>query len=306
MWKKIRTILMVLLAAVFMFSAGTIAVVQHQYRVSKRLYREASAEFTAPAVPNPVKPGEDLTDELTGQIKKHKSEPDDGVVRLRENAPIKVDFKTLQEKNPDIVGWIYCPDTVIDYPVLHGETNDSYLHRSYDGSYNASGSIFEDSRNPRGFSGPLSILYGHHMGSGAMFASLDKWQTPAYFDEHPVMWILTPDQDYKVELYSVYNTSAYSDTYSFFYEWGEEFTDYLWRTETYSEFRRSVELDPSDRYVVLSTCAYFFEDARSVLHGRLRPVMSAGGEAMVPNAAQISAETAERTEPESWKGTEGK
>ena len=28
----------------------------------------------------------------------------------------------------------------------------------------------------------------------------------------------------------------------------------------------------------MSTCAYIFEDARSVLHGKLVPVMTAGGE----------------------------
>ena len=267
---------MVLLAAVFLFCAGTVAVVQHQYQVSKRLYRAASAEFTSDVNHLETDPGE----ELTGQKDKTRPVPNDGIVRLPECAPIKVDFKALQKKNPDVIGWIYCPDTVIDYPVLHGETNDTYLHHSYDGTYNASGSIFEDARNMRGFAGPMSILYGHHMASGAMFATLENWQNKLYFDEHPVMWLLTPDQDYRVDLYSVYNTSAYSDTYSFFYEWGYDFRDYLWRTEEYSLFHTGVELDPQDHYVVLSTCAYFFEDARSVIHGRLRPVMSAGGEKM--------------------------
>ena len=37
MWKKIRRVLMIVLAAVFLFCGGTVAVVQHQYNVSKRL-----------------------------------------------------------------------------------------------------------------------------------------------------------------------------------------------------------------------------------------------------------------------------
>ena len=272
MWKKIRRILMIVLAAVFLFCGGTVAVVQHQYAVSKRLYRAASESFTAPAQLSAQKTSE--TPKTEG---KTSTGPNDGIFRLPEYAPIKVDFESLLKVNKDVDGWIYCPDTVIDYPVMHGLSNDTYLHHSYDRTPNASGSIFVDERNQRNFVDPVSILYGHHMASGAMFATLDWWSLPSYREEHPVMWLLTPDQDYRVDLYSVYNTSAYSDTYTFFYEWGNDFQEYLWRTEEYSLFHTGLELDPDDHYVVLSTCAYFFEDARSVLHGKLIPVMSAGG-----------------------------
>ena len=105
-------------------------------------------------------------------------------------------------------------------------------------------------------------------------------------------------QDYKVELYSAYNTSAYSDTYTFFYEWDYPFTDYLRTVESYSAVHTDVELDPNDHYVVLSTCAYVFEDARSVLHGRLRPVMSAGGKPMAPLPTPMPTETAAPEETE--------
>ena len=37
---------MVLLAGVFLFCGATVAVVQHQYQVNKRLYREAASSFT--------------------------------------------------------------------------------------------------------------------------------------------------------------------------------------------------------------------------------------------------------------------
>ena len=59
MWKKIRRVLMIVLAAVFLFCGGTVAVVQHQYNVSKRLYRAASDTFTSAAS------AEELTAEQT-------------------------------------------------------------------------------------------------------------------------------------------------------------------------------------------------------------------------------------------------
>ncbi len=256
---------MIVLAAVFLFCAGTVAVVQHQYAINKRLYREASDSFTEAASSAPVREEED------------SGIPNDGIFRLDETPPIKVDFKSLTKVNPDVEGWIYCPDTVIDYPVLHGTDNNQYLYHSYNKVSNASGSIFVDAMNSCHFADPVSVIYGHHMASGAMFATLDYWQGKDYFDAHPVMWLLTPTQDYKVELYSSYNTSAFSDTYSYFAAPGPDFTRYLQNVESYSAVHTGIRLDPNDHYIVLSTCAYVFDDARSVLHGRLRPVMSAGG-----------------------------
>ena len=277
MWKKIRRVLMIVLAAVFLFCGGTVAVVQHQYNVSKRLYRAASDTFTSAAS------AEELTAEQTPaaapapEESARPSRLNDGVYRLPEKAPIKVDFAALQKVNPDVDGWIYCPGTVIDYPVMHGESNDTYLHHSYDKTYNASGSIFVDERNQRYFADPVTILYGHHMASGAMFATLQWWGLKTYLDEHPIMWLLTPDQDYKVELYSAYTTSAYSNTYEIPLA-GTDPSNYIWMAENSSDWHINPDLDPTAHYIVMSTCAYIFEDARSVLHGKLMPVMTAGGE----------------------------
>ena len=185
MWKKIRRVLMIVLAAIFLFCGGTVAVVQHQYAVSKRLYRAASDTFTSAAAEQ-----SDAEPTPAPTESQKPSRLNDGVYRLPEKAPIKVDFEGLKKINPDVDGWIYCPGTVIDYPVMHGLSNDTYLHHSYDKTYNASGSIFVDERNQRNFADPVTILYGHHMASGAMFATLQWWQLGSYREEHPIMWLL--------------------------------------------------------------------------------------------------------------------
>ena len=287
MWKKIRRILMIVLAAVFLFCGGTVAVVQHQYAVSKRLYRAASESFTAPAQLSAQKTSE--TPKTEG---KTSTGPNDGIFRLPEYAPIKVDFESLLKVNKDVDGWIYCPDTVIDYPVMHGLSNDTYLHHSYDRTPNASGSIFVDERNQRNFVDPVSILYGHHMADRSMFASLDEWQHQEYFDKHPVMWLLTPERDYRVELFSAYTISAYDETYTIFRgfdgeEKGPELEEYLKKMKGRSAVECDVEFDPEGLYLVLSTCAYSFEDARSVVHGKMVPVNSAGGK-LLPRPSPTS------------------
>ena len=279
MWKKIRRVLMVILAVIFLFCGGTVAVVQHQYQINKRLYREASAEFTEPNPVSALHPGTPTAPDAPANPEETKkpSKLDDGVVRLNEVAPIRVSFDGLHKVNQEVTGWIYCPDTVINYPVLHTDNNDTYLHHSYNGVNNASGSIFVDARNRKNFVDPISIVYGHHMSSGSMFAILDRWQSGEFFQQHPVMWLLTPEQDYKVELFAAYHTSAYSDTYMLFERADENFLNYLYYVESQTMVRTNVKLDQNAHYVLLSTCAYIFDDARAVVIGKLTPVMSAGG-----------------------------
>ena len=66
-------------------------------------------------------------------------------------APVEVDFDALLEKNPHVVGWLYCEGTNINYPVVQGADNEQYLRRLLDGSYNRAGTIFLDSRNASDF-----------------------------------------------------------------------------------------------------------------------------------------------------------
>ena len=52
------------------------------------------------------------------------------------------DWEALQAANPQIIGWIYVPDTVINYPIVQGSDNDYYLDHSSLGEANTIGSIF--------------------------------------------------------------------------------------------------------------------------------------------------------------------
>jgi len=55
-----------------------------------------------------------------------------------------VDLSALQEKYPDIKGWISIPGTCVDYPVLQSSADDPehYLRRTYKGEHRTAGSIF--------------------------------------------------------------------------------------------------------------------------------------------------------------------
>ncbi len=200
-----------------------------------------------------------------------EEEPEEDVVRL--NGPLDIDFEELMSINPDVCGWIYCPETVINYPILKDNNNDYYLHHNYKGDYTASGSIFIECLNRDDFADCNTIIYGHHMADGSMFASLSKWFKQEYYEQHPIMYVFTPTQNYVLQLFSAYTTAATSDSYWAAQTPCQEMTDYTAKVASQSEFDPGeIDLPDDGHYVMLSTCAYSFQDARSVLHGLLVPM----------------------------------
>ena len=261
----LRFVLMCLMLSVFVVSAGAVSYIRRQYREAEIRYEQAAANYTMTAQTTDIK------------LPSPPQETEEKIVRLPELAPITVDFEALQQVNPDVVAWRYCPDSVINYPVLHGENNDTYLHTSYDGTYNAAGSIFVEEKNRKEFQDFNSILYGHHMANGSMFATLEYWQQQTYFDEHSTMWLLTPEQDYRIALYSAYTISAYDDVYVVFSDDGESAREWVTDAKERSVVVPSAVPLLDGKHVMLSTCAYVFDNARSVVHGLLLPISSAGG-----------------------------
>ena len=280
MGKWIMRIVTVLVLGVFLYSAGRLVMIRLKYYKGEKTYGDLAEQVTAT-----TKPAErqDPTPQPVSTEKDEQPtpEPDDGLIEIPadEVTPITVDFDALTAINSDIIGWIYCEESVINYPVVHAPDGEFYLERDIRLEHDACGTIFSDPSNNKGFGDANTIVYGHHMQNMSMFATLKYWLEQEYYDEHPVMWLLTPEGDYRVDLFSGYETSAFSDTYRVFYGPKEEFGVYLRSAAAQSAFtpNKQIELDEQERYVLLSTCAYSFNYARTVLHGKLIPVPSTGG-----------------------------
>ena len=180
-----------------------------------------------------------------------------------------VDFEALREVNPDIVAWIYLEDTKINYPVVQGNDNNYYLKHMFEGSWNSAGCIFLDSRNEGDFSDRHSIIYGHHMKNGTMFSDLDKYRTQEFYDTHPTILLLTPEQNYKIEVFAGYVASVDDDAWELGFT-AAGYEEWLAASKEKSCFSSSVEPCTTDRVVTLSTCSYEFDNARFVVAGILR------------------------------------
>ncbi len=182
-----------------------------------------------------------------------------------------VDLEAAQEVNSDIVAWLNSPDTVIDYPVCQGEDNSYYLFHLVNGTYNRNGCLFIDCENRKDFTDDNTIIYGHHMASGKMFASLIKYADQTYYDAHPVMYLTIGEKQYQLEIFAGYVTTADSSAYMINLGSKQEFAKWLREICGRSDFTaNAMEIKTSDRIVTLSTCAYDFQDARYVVHGRLK------------------------------------
>lgn len=84
-------------------------------------------------------------------------------INKENKAELKKQVRELSQSYDSSIGWIFVPDTNINYPIMQAEDNEYYLHRSYDGSYLYSGSVFLDRRCKSDFSGDVNMLYGHNM-----------------------------------------------------------------------------------------------------------------------------------------------
>lgn len=171
--------------------------------------------------------------------------------------PINVDFDTLRGINSDVIGWIYVEALDnINYPVVQAEDNETYLHMTYEKNYNFAGTIFVDYENSSDFSDCNTLIYGHNMKNGSMFASLKKFtQDEELYKKSKYFWILTPEMNYRYEIVSAYVTGVNSDTYTLFKGPGDEVQQYLNNIKGYSEIQTEAgEMTIKDKIVTLSTC----------------------------------------------------
>lgn len=172
--------------------------------------------------------------------------------------PIPVDFAYLQAQNPDIVGWIEVDGTAVNYPVLYDDTSFLvYLNHNYLRAFTPYGAIFMLGESGPDFTGFNSVIYGHNLIDGSMFASLHRFEDQDFFDEHRTIMIYTPDRVLSYEIFAAYRTDNRNVLAKYPCTTREErqaYIDYIYSHETKAIFDRSIEVTPDDRIITLSTC----------------------------------------------------
>ncbi len=192
-----------------------------------------------------------------------------------ETVEIPVDFEALKAVNEDIYAWLYVPGTDINYPVVqHPTENSYYLRRSSDGSSYSGGCIFSENYNSKDFSDRMTVLYGHNLRSGKMFAPLNNFADVRVFDSHRYIYVYLPDRELVYEVIAAcpysYAHILLNRDFDLRADYDEFFSEVMYKTDLNANYLEDVELDyDSDKVLTLQTCLRGNNQQRYIVMGRL-------------------------------------
>ena len=175
-------------------------------------------------------------------------------------------YRRLKEHNPDIVGWIRIPGTPVDYPVMWTE---KYLRTDFDGNYSLSGFLFVSadcnvSPMPDDKAYSNTLIYGHHMQDGNMFAVLTEYENQDFYEKHKSIEFdrIYEDgsyEEYEYEIFSALKTEIGKEFEYYRYadvEDADRLNEYLENVERYNLLTYKRTVDNVSDLMTLSTCSY--------------------------------------------------
>lgn len=192
------------------------------------------------------------------------------------NVPEKnIDFEALRgEENEHIYAWITIPGTVIDYPIVqHPEDPDYYLNYNLDGTKGYPGGIYTQFYNSKDWEDANTVIYGHNMKNGSMFAGLHQYEDSEFFEEHPYVYIYSEE---KIRVYEVFAAYEYADInlVTFFGLPGvmtyEEYLANIYSIDGMNNnFNTDIQVNTEDKIVTLATCIASKPDMRYLVQAVL-------------------------------------
>ena len=182
------------------------------------------------------------------------------------------EYKTLYEKNKKLIGWLKIDDTNIDYPVMQTTDNEYFLTHNINQQKDRNGALFLDKDCDVLAPSTNLIVYGHHMRSGNMFGTLDKYSSEEYYKEHPVIQFDSIYEKGTYEVMYVFRSRIYNeeDVVFKYYQFidamsQQEFDSNMQEMAAMSLYDTGVTASYGDRLLTLSTCDYYVDDGRFVV-----------------------------------------
>ena len=198
------------------------------------------------------------------------------LVPYPENPKLRISsrFKTLRNKNADIVGWLTIDDLLDEAVVQRDETY--YMNHDALGKKNVNGAIFLDSSISLRTRPYSLILYGHNMKTGAMFGKLRNYENAAFYHKNP---FISFDSLYERGRYVVFavgsiSTEQYDAGYLDFFALtsanAQERQAAINTLKAISVYSCTIDVQPDDQLLLLVTCVDNDDERRVVAARRVR------------------------------------
>lgn len=230
-------ILEILLLIVFVVAAYNLIKIYYDYKKGDDFYENAQSQY----------------------LSEDKTEPD-----------VSIDLAALQEANPDVIGWIYIPDTPVSYPLLFSGNDNDYLRHTYTHQYSTFGSIFLSQDCTNDLSVQHTLIYGHNTKNGSMFGSLKKYKNLDYANEHQYIYLLMPGKTYKYRVVSAFTVNTGDPVYQLNFEDDSAFRSWLKDIIDSSVIdMQAPVIDGTEKVLTLSTCTSRTQTERFVVNAEL-------------------------------------
>lgn len=261
---------LVILIAVFLFSAGALIKYYTESQQSKQTYQQLQAlrgDYPRPALALPTDPDlsshpatEPVSDLVT------VTDPDTGGL-----VQVLPELAELYLLNTDLVGWLTIPGTSVDYPVVQRpESTDYYLYRDFYGKQDSHGCLY--AREQCDVSAPSDniTVYGHRMKDQTMLGDLGKYEMRSFWQEHQFLYFDTLTQRHTYQIICVFTTTASVGKgfqYHLFVDAvdQEEFNSFLAGCASNRLYDTGLTAYYGDKLLTLSTCEYTQTNGRLVV-----------------------------------------
>ncbi len=181
-----------------------------------------------------------------------------------------IDFKTLQEKNPEIVAYLKVNGTNIDYVVTKGSDNSYYLKHNLYKEYNRAGWIFMDYHNKLDGTDKNIVIYGHNTRDGSMFGTLRNVIKKEWYEneENHIIQLVLENEILTYQVFSTYSIPVEDYYINTIFKDNNEFNKFVKKIKSRSKYNFNVNVDKVSQILTLSSC-YDNNDRRVVLHAKL-------------------------------------
>jgi len=186
--------------------------------------------------------------------------------------PFTADFDYLRYFAPNTAAWLYQPGTTINHPVVWADDRTFYLSNRFDRVRSSSGSIYLMREDSPDLTAPVITLRGKNLMDNTMFGSLSEYREADYYQQHPTMYLISPEDSWQLDLFAGVRTT-HKDTETWVVtadDRMEKLPDIL--AASFLQPDPAFLPDDTDDWAVLATEAADRKGSRFVLYARKRPL----------------------------------